>query len=141
MAYIGNEPVSGAFDLLDDLTASATAAYTLTKGSSAYYPATAQNLIVSVNGVTQEPVTAYTVSGNTLTFTETLSSSDTIDYILALGSVRDINVPADGTVVTASLAADAVTHSKINLTGIPTSDPGVAGAIWSDSGALKVSSG
>ena len=141
MPYIGKNPVSGAFDVLDALTASATATYSLTKNTTAYYPGSAQNLVVSVNGVTQAPISAYSVSGNTITFTESLATTDVIDYILALGHVRDINVPNDDSVDTAQLKANAVNASKINLTGIPTSNPGVAGAIWSDSGTLKVSAG
>jgi len=37
------------------------------------------DLIVSVNGVVQQPTTAYSVSGNVITFTETPLTSDEID--------------------------------------------------------------
>tara|TARA_R100000458_G_C8023582_1_gene82226 strand:+ start:322 stop:486 length:165 start_codon:yes stop_codon:yes gene_type:complete len=30
---------------------------------------------------------------------------------------------------------------NINMSNLPTSDPGVAGRLWNDSGTLKVSSG
>ena len=36
--------------------------------------------IVSINGVVQEPITAYAISGNTVTFTEAPSSTDVIDF-------------------------------------------------------------
>lgn len=39
----------------------------------------------------------------------------------------------------AVLAVDAA--GRVIITGLPTSDPDVAGALWSDAGALKVSSG
>lgn len=115
MPYIGNEPTSGAFELMDSLTATTTATYALTKDSVAYYPASPQNLIVSVNNVTKTPVTDYTVSGSNIVFSGALSGSDTINYILALGHVRDINVPGDSTVSTSKIADDAVTPAKIDF--------------------------
>jgi hypothetical protein len=36
--------------------------------------------IVSINGVVQEPVTAYSISGNVVTFTEAPASTDKIDF-------------------------------------------------------------
>ena len=36
--------------------------------------------IVSINGVVQEPTTAYSISGNVVTFTEAPSSTDRIDF-------------------------------------------------------------
>ena len=75
MPYIGTQPLTGQFTKLTAITASATDTYALTKGSAAFFPATAEQLIVSVNGVTQAPNDAYSVSGSNIIFTETLSSS------------------------------------------------------------------
>ena len=42
--------------------------------------ATTAGTIVSINGVVQEPVTAYSISGSTVTFTEAPAATDTIDF-------------------------------------------------------------
>lgn len=98
MPFLGKSPKAGNFIVLDSITTSATATYNLTRNSTAYFPASARNLIVSLNGITQAPDTAYSVSGSTITFSSALTSSDVIDYILVLGEVLTLNTPADNTV-------------------------------------------
>ena len=63
MAYIGRIPQVGNYFTLDAITTSATDTFNLLKGGVAYVPETAYHLIVSLNGVIQAPITAYTVSG------------------------------------------------------------------------------
>jgi hypothetical protein len=111
MPYIGKTPLTGAYQLCDTITTSATATYNLTVGSSPVIPGAAQNCIVSLNGVVQAPVSAYTVSGSTIVFSSTLSATDVIDFILILGNVFDIGKPTDGSVTNASIA-----NSTIDLT-------------------------
>ena len=41
MSYIGKEPQTGAYNMLDNLTASATASYSLTLDSVAFVPESA----------------------------------------------------------------------------------------------------
>jgi hypothetical protein len=105
MAYIGKQPVVGNFVKLDDIVTSATATYNLLNGGVAYYPQTANNCIVSLNGVIQSPTSAYTISGSTIVFDSALTSSDSIDFILVLGDVLSIGTPSDGTVTSAKLAS------------------------------------
>ena len=104
MPYIGKEPVAGNFVLLDSITTSATATYALTKDSVAYSPESARNMIVSLNGVTQAPEAAFTVSGSNITFSSALTASDVIDYILVLGDVLSVGTPSDGTVGTSQMS-------------------------------------
>ncbi len=101
MAFIGKEPQIGAYSMLDALTASATASYSLTLDSTAFVPESANHLLVSLNGVIQKAGSSYTVSGSTLTFSSSLASSDSIDFVLALGNVLDIGTPSDATVTNA----------------------------------------
>ena len=101
MAFIGKEPQFGAYSMLDNLTASATASYSLTLDSVAFVPESANHLLVSLNGSIQKAGSSFTVSGSTLTFSSTLASSDSIDFVLALGNVLDIGTPSDGTVTNA----------------------------------------
>jgi hypothetical protein len=70
-------------------------------------------MIVSLNGVIQQPTTAYTVAGATLSFASALTSNDTIDFVILLGNVLDIGTPSDDTVATAKIQNDAVTLAKM----------------------------
>ena len=108
MAYIGKTPQVGNYQKCDALTASATADYTLQVGSSNVSPESVNHMIVSLNGVIQSPTTAYTVSGATLSFASALTSNDTIDFILLLGSTLDIGTPSDGTISNAKLGTDVI---------------------------------
>jgi len=105
MAYIGKQPVVGNFVKLDAIVTSATATYNLTNGGVAYFPQTANNCIVSLNGVIQSPTSAYTISGSTIVFDSALTSADSIDFILVLGDVLSIGTPSDGTITSAKLAS------------------------------------
>ena len=104
MPYIGKSPVSGGFHKLGSLTASATATYALTLGGAAYFPESANHLIVSLNGVIQACQDSFTVSGSNLVFAEALTTNDTIDFIVALGDVFDVGSVSDGTITASKLS-------------------------------------
>ena len=112
MAYIGRVPNVGNYFTLDAITTSSTATYNLLKGGVAYVPETAYHLIVSLNGVIQAPITAYTVSGSTIVFASTLASTDSIDFITVLGDTLAIGTPSDATVGAAQIAATLDLSSK-----------------------------
>ena len=108
--------MSGSFTKMDAITTDGSTAYTLNVSSSAFTSATTNGTIVSVNGVTQAPVDAYAISGSTITFTEALSSSDTIDYIIAMETTA-IGTPGDGTVTAAKLDTGLKTFTEDTFTG------------------------
>lgn len=113
MPYIGQQPEIGAYKKLDSITAvNGQAAYTLQYNSANYSPASANHLIVSLNGVIQAPQDSFTVSGSTLTFASNLSTGDSIDFILALGDVLNIGTPSDNTVTNDKLATAPTIISK-----------------------------
>ena len=105
MPFIGTQPEVGGYSVLDALTASATASYTLQLNSANFVPSSANQLFVSLNGVIQKPGSSFTVSGSTLTFSSALTSSDSIDFIIAMGEPLLVGTPSDGT----------VTNSKMGL--------------------------
>jgi hypothetical protein len=113
MPYIGKNPVGGGFHKLDALTASATDTYALTLGSAAYYPESANQLLVSLNGVIQAPQDSFTVSGSNLVFDTALTASDSIDFVVALGDVLAVQTVTDGAITTNKIGTDAVTTAKI----------------------------
>jgi len=117
MAYIGKQPVVGNFVKLDAIVTSATATYNLLNGGVAYFPQTANNCIVSLNGVIQSPTSAYTISGSTIVFSDALTASDSIDFILVLGDVLSIGTPSDGTVSLAKLTATGTKDATTFLRG------------------------
>ena len=117
MPYIGKSPVGGGFHKLDALTASATATYALTLGSAAYYPETANQLLVSLNGIIQAPQDSFTVSGSNLIFDTALTASDSIDFVVALGDVLGVGSVTDGAVTTAKIGNGAVTMNKLATSG------------------------
>jgi len=123
MAYIGRD-ISNLSDraVLDSITASATATYNLLLNSVAYVPSSAESLTVSLNGVIQKPQSSYTVSGSTIVFDSALTSSDSIDFIIAERAITLTTVGSgsvgtsqlvDGNVTTAKIADSAVTNAKI----------------------------
>ncbi len=105
MPYIGTQPLTGQFKKLDAISVvNGQAAYTLNYNSAAYKPATANALLVSVNGVIQAAGDAYSINGSTIQFTENLVTGDVIDFIIALGDTGSAVTPVDGSVTTAKLA-------------------------------------
>ena len=123
MPFLGKSPSDGNHNvLLDAITTSATATYNLTKDSVAYTPVSAQSLMVSLNGVTQAPIAAYTVSGSQIVFASALTSNDVIDYVIAFeGPKVNANID-DGSITTAMIADNAITSAKIGVDVIVAED-------------------
>ena len=123
MPFLGKSPSDGNHNvLLDAITTSATATYNLTKDSVAYTPISAQSLMVSLNGVTQAPIAAYTVSGSTIVFASALTSNDVIDYVIAFEGPKVSPNIDDGSITTAMIADNAITSAKIGVDVIVAED-------------------
>ena len=105
MAYIGKgiENLSSR-TVLDNITTSATATYNLLLNSVAYVPSSAESLTVSLNGVIQKPQSSYTVSGSTIVFDSALTSSDSIDFIIAERAIT-LTTVGSGTITPDKLAS------------------------------------
>ena len=108
MAYIGKEPADAFTSFVkQDFTTSATTSYTLD-----HSVVNENELALFINFVRQEPTTAYTASGTTLTLTSATASTDDM-YCVFLGKAIQTVNPPSGSVGTAQLAGDSVTEAKI----------------------------
>jgi len=114
MAYIGrgieNLLNTQKLDAITPATATGAGPYNLTQNSVAFVPASADSLVISIDGVIQYG--NFTVSGSTVTFSAALSDSNTCDFIYQMGTGL-LTTPTDGSVNTAQLADNAVTTAKI----------------------------
>ena len=116
MPYIGKQPLAGQFKKLDAIAVvNNQAAYTMQYNSSNFKPATAEQLICSVNGVVQAAGDAYTVSGSTITFSENLVTGDVIDFIVALGEVGNTVTPTDGSVDVNKMSSSIMKDAGIRV--------------------------
>ena len=124
MAYVGQAPKTGAYQILDDISGSFTGStpgpFNLTVGGTAVLPGNEQSCLISISGVLQDPA-AYTISGSQITFTSNPASSDTF-FGTVLGNTFDIGTPTDATVSAGSLSStffvkNNQTWTDINMTG------------------------
>ena len=113
MSTLGNQPSFGDHVMLDTIVTDGSTGYTLQVNSSSVTQYKAEQLLVSVNGTMQRAGTSYTVSGSTITFASALASTDSIDFILALGSAHNIGTVSDGAITAAKMA------SSIGVTATP----------------------
>ena len=98
--YIGNQPASGQFHKIDTPAFNgSTTTFNLTSGGSAITVGSATQMIISINGVVQEPITTYGIAsgGSQITFT-TAPAAGAGFFGIALGGVGDEATPADGSV-------------------------------------------
>ena len=91
MPYVGN-PLANAFSSREkqDLTGQSGTSFTLTHSVSH-----ANDLSVYINHVRQEPTTAYSVNGTTLTTTGSVAGTDDFYIIYDELAVQSISHPTD----------------------------------------------
>ena len=124
MAYVGQAPKTGAYQILDDISGSFTGStpgpFNLTVNGTAISPGNEANCIISVSGVIQDP-TAYTITGSQITFSSNPAGSDTF-FGTVLGDTFDIGTPTDSTVSASSLSStffmkNSQTFTSISMAG------------------------
>ena len=106
MSYIGRgvDAISNV-EKLDNITFNGGTTYALTKSSIAFTPVSANSLLVSIDGVVQQG--NFSVSTTNIVFDWSPTSSNTCNFILHYGT-GVLNVPADGSIVAAKMAANSV---------------------------------
>ena len=130
MPYIGKSPLHGNYSKLDDFSGDfdgSDATHALATNGTSVTPVTEAAVLISIDGVLQEPVTDYTVSGTNITFT-TAPASGANFFGVVMGEQLAIGTPSDST----------VTPAKMNITSalLPASADGAAlgsaSLEWSD---------
>jgi hypothetical protein len=122
MAYLGNRPILGAFSKLDTIAGSfngSATSFPLTIGAVPVAGGVATNILVSLNGVMQEPVVDYNISGTNIVFTVAPPISSSF-FGVKLGDLGMVAIPNDLSVsaskldagLTATIAAKEVTTNK-----------------------------
>jgi hypothetical protein len=106
MSYIGRgvDAISNV-EKLDNITFNGGTTYALTKSSAAFTPVGANNILISIDGVIQNG--NFSVSTTNIVFDFSPTSSNTCNFILHYGT-GVLNVPADGSIVAAKMAANSV---------------------------------
>ena len=121
MAYIGNKPVIGQWRKLDDISGSFNGSltnFTTQVGGVNVTAGSANQLLVSLGGVLQEPGTDYSVSSSTITFTTAPAASLSFFAVLA-GDALNTSVPADGSITTAKLGANLTVDLDLGSAASP----------------------
>ena len=104
MSYIGNNLESlGNRSILSLSGSTPATSYTLQKNST-NFSTVAENLIVVHQGVIQQPIEAYTVSGSTITFSESVAKADV--FILSMGEAVTLGEVSDGVITASKLHAN-----------------------------------
>ena len=116
MPYLGKSPQHGNYSKLDDFSGDfdgSDATHAVASNGVAITPVRPEALIISINGVIQEPTTDYTVSGTNITFTTAPTAGDNF-FGVAMGEQLAIGTPSDATITAAKLDTAILTgHTDI----------------------------
>ena len=119
MAYIGSQPTVGLVVKLNDIASSfnsilSTFQLSIPPGGvgNNFTPGSVYQIIVSLNGVIQNPNIDYILNGSQITFT-TAPAFGLTCFIIALGQSINVGTPGAGTVTTSSFG----TLTSLPLTG------------------------
>ena len=105
MAYIGRQISSSTFLKLDSIKPlfnGSRVTFPLTLGGEAFFPGNPFSLLVSLSGVIQEPVSAFSIVENRITFaTAPLSNATFYAIVLATTNITPLQSLTVGTRTTA----------------------------------------
>ena len=124
MAYLGRglDKISN-IEVLDNITFDGSSSYSITKGSVAFTPNSAQSCLISIDGVVQ--AANFTVSSSTINFGVAVPSTSTCNFFLHYGT-GVMTVPSDGSVTTAKLGNSAVDLTSKVTGALPVANGGTA---------------
>ena len=149
MAYLGKEAVNRSTGTSKDSFSGDGSETAFTMSRTVLL---ATDIEVFIANVQQEPTSAYTVSGTTLTFSSAPANGTNNVYVIHRSGNNDsmtiqsgISATLSDATISGTLTVSSGTltvsgsGSKVNFSNLPSSDPGVAGQLYRDSGTVKVS--
>ena len=111
MAYIGREPIHGAFEKQPITADSSTTTFTLN-----YVVGSSSSILVSVAGVLQEPEVAYNIGsgGTTIVFTAAPTTGDTC-FVVFLGVAADSTILGSGAITSLTELSETAASDDVFL--------------------------
>ena len=101
MGLIGRQQSSGAFLKLDDIASQfedSTTTFNLTLGGQAFFAGNPYTLLVSLGGVIQEPIAAFTITESQINFASApMAGADFFIVVLATTNVDPLHSLTVGT--------------------------------------------
>jgi len=124
MPYIGNSPANvGNYQIVDDISSTfngVLTSFALTAATQTINPAKSGQLLVSINGVLQEPddtgTEGFLVSGSNIVFSSAPATGSTF-WCVFQGQNVDIGIPSDDTVGLTQLSATGTPNTSTFLRG------------------------
>ena len=123
MAYIGRQAGQlGNYIRCNTITpdgSTTTFALTNVLDSTAVAPGSENNVLCSVSGVMQAPGSgnSFTIDGTNIVFSEAPDSTDTVDFVIVIGTALSIGTPSNGTVGMSELSATGTKDATTFLRG------------------------
>jgi len=113
MALIGRQQSSGAFLKLDDISSQfdgSTSTFNLTLGGQAFFAGNPYTLLVSLGGVIQEPISAFTITENQINFASAPAAG--ADFFIVVLATTNVTPLRSLTVIRRSGAHNIDLHGR-----------------------------
>ena len=116
MSYLGRglDKISNV-EILDNLVFDNSSSYSITKGSVAFTPNSAQSCLISIDGVVQ--ATNFSVNSSTIDFGVAIPSTSVCNFFLHYGT-GVMTLPSDGSVTESKIGSNAVTEAKLGSNAV-----------------------
>ena len=110
--YIGKAPASASYYEITDISGSfngSTHTFALQSGGASISPASHFQTIVALDGVVQEPGTAYSIAGSNITFTGASGPASGVTFWgVVMGDAFNIGTPNDSKTLQIVLFPDPI---------------------------------
>ena len=113
MGLIGRQQSSGAFLKLDDIASQfdgSTSTFNLTLGGQAFFAENPYSLLVSLGGVIQEPISAFTINQNQINFASAPTAG--ADFFIVVLATTNVDALRSLTIGTRSTAHQLDLHGR-----------------------------
>ena len=115
MSYLGNTPQIGQYRKMDNLTFNGvTQTFNILISGVPFNPPTAFAMMVSLNGVIQNPGVNFSISGSTISFASP-PAAFTPFFALIFGDTLYTGTPSDATVTNSKIAAGTINYDRFSV--------------------------